>query len=184
AQLNAPYGIAVDGSGNVYVADTGNEVIRLLRPSPGSVALVNAASGVGGSVAPGEIVTIFGTGLGPDTPVIATPAADGSYAAQLGGTIVFFNSTPAPIIYSSATQVSAIVPYAMQAGGEANITVVYNGQALQDLFVPIASSAPGIFTADATGSGQAAVVNQDGSINSPANPAKLGTVVSVYATGE
>ena len=50
--------------------------------------------------------------------------------------------------------------------------------------LPVVASAPAIFTVDATGAGQGAVVNQDGTINSPANPAVRGSVVSIYATGE
>jgi uncharacterized protein (TIGR03437 family) len=50
--------------------------------------------------------------------------------------------------------------------------------------LPIAASAPGVFTVDATGTGQGAVVNQDGTVNGVANPAARGSVISIYATGE
>jgi uncharacterized protein (TIGR03437 family) len=43
---------------------------------------------------------------------------------------------------------------------------------------------PGIFTVDASGHGQGAIVNQDGTVNSAANPAAAGSYVSAYATGE
>ena len=66
AQLNDPYGVAVDRAGNVYIADTSNSRIRLLTPSgvaliyPGGI--VNAASSAAGSpVAPGSIATVYGS---------------------------------------------------------------------------------------------------------------------------
>ena len=116
AQLNQPYGIALDASGNVYVADSGNQVIRLLTPVPQSISVVNAASNVGASIAPGEIVTIYGTGLGPSTPVSATPGSNGYFGNQLAGTTVSFAGTNGVVLYTSATQVSAIVPYSLPIG--------------------------------------------------------------------
>src|SRR5206468_12649795 len=52
------------------------------------------------------------------------------------------------------------------------------------LTVPLAVSAPGIFTSDGSGRGQAAAVNQDGSPNSAATPAPSGSVIALYITGE
>ncbi len=184
AQLNDPYGIAVDGAGNVYVADTGNEVIRLLKPEASSVTMVNAASGVDGSIAPGEIITIFGTGLGPDTPVIGQPGSDGKFPTQLGGTTVSVGGTNGPVIYTSATQVSAIVPYSTVIGTTPDVTVTFQGQTFTASAVPVAGASPGIFTANAAGTGQAAAVNQDGSLNTPNSPAQLGSIISLYVTGE
>jgi uncharacterized protein (TIGR03437 family) len=187
AQLNQPYGIAIDGSGNVYVADSGNQIIRQLTPVASPISVVNAASSVGGAIAPGEIVTIYGAGLGPATLVSATPASDGSYSTQpLAGTTVTFGGLNAVILYTSATQVSAIVPYgaSVAVGYNADVTVTYQGQSFTAAAVPVAGSAPGIFTSNAAGFGQAAAVNVDGTINSSAAPAKLGTIISVYMTGE
>ena len=185
AQLNQPHGVALDSSGNVYVADSGNELIRLLTPVSSSVSVVSAASSIGGVIAPGQIVTIFGTGgLGPSTPVLAQPGTNGDFGTQLAGTTVSFTSTNAPILYTSATQVSAIVPYSMPIGGAADVTVRYQGQAFTQSSVPIAGSAPGVFTSNSSGTGAAAVVNQSGSINSPTSPAPVGSMISLYVTGE
>ncbi|HKA00544.1 MAG TPA: hypothetical protein VKE70_28730, partial [Candidatus Solibacter sp.] len=43
---------------------------------------------------------------------------------------------------------------------------------------------PALFTVNSSGLGAAATLNQDGSINTPANPADKGTVAVLFATGE
>jgi uncharacterized protein (TIGR03437 family) len=184
AQLNQPHGVALDSSGNVYVADSQNQVIRLLSPVSSSISVVNSASGVGVSITPGEIVTIFGMGLGPSTPASAQPGSNGYYGKQLVGTTVSFGGTNGPVLYTSATQVSAIVPYSVPIGGTADITVTYQGQSVTAPAVPIVSSLPGVFTLNSTGIGQASAVNQDGSINGPTSPAPTGSTISLYVTGE
>jgi uncharacterized protein (TIGR03437 family) len=184
AQLSQPHGLALDSSGNVYVADSGNEAIRLLSPAASSINVVNAASGSGVSISPGEIVTIYGIGLGPSTPVSAQPGSNGNYGTQLAGTTVSFGGTNGPVLYTSASQVTAIVPYSAPINGTADVTVTYQGQSFTESAVPITGSVPGIFTSNSGGTGQAAAFNQDGSINGPTSPAPAGTVISFYATGE
>jgi uncharacterized protein (TIGR03437 family) len=184
AQLNQPHGVALDATGNVYVADSGNNLVRLLTPVPSSIGLVNAASGVGGAIAPGELVSIYAAGgLGPSTPVSAQPGSNGSIATQLAGTTVSFGGTNAPVLYTSATKISAIVPYSVAIGGAADVTVNYQGQAFTTPAVPVAGSAPGIFTSTSSGAGPASAVNQNNSINGPTSPAPLGSIISLYATG-
>jgi uncharacterized protein (TIGR03437 family) len=89
------------------------------------------------------------------------------------------------MIYASPTQVSAIVPYSMPIGSAANVAVTFQGQtSITNSAIPITGSIPGIFTANASGVGQAAAVNHDGSINSPSSPAPQGSYISFYVTGE
>jgi uncharacterized protein (TIGR03437 family) len=184
AQLWTPYGIAVDSAGNVYVACPSNDAVRLLQPTGPGLSVTNGASNLSSSgISPGEIVVLYGSGLGPPTLVSATVGSDGLFDKQLAGTTVSFNGIAAPMIYTWTTQVSAIVPYGI-TGTTAQVTVSYQGQTTASMSVPIASSAPGIFTLNSTGTGPGAVVNQDGSINTPATPAKIGDIISIYATGE
>ncbi|MES1262665.1 MAG: hypothetical protein ABUS49_13105 [Acidobacteriota bacterium] len=196
AQFTSPYGVAVDTNGAVYVADAGNAVIRKLTPLAFSVgAVANAANlqafappvtGSGDAsnpIAAGEIVVLFGAGLGPDTLAVAAPQ-NGFFPTQLSGTQVMINGTAAPLIYSSAGAVAAVVPYAVNGLSSAQISVVYQGKTSRVATLPVAPTAPGIFTANATGSGQAAALNQDGTLNSAANPALVGSVITLYATGE
>jgi uncharacterized protein (TIGR03437 family) len=196
AQFNLPYGVAVDAKGNVYVADAGNAVIRQLTPLPFSIgAVANAASidaytppitGSGdatAAVAPGEIVVLFGTGLGPSTLTVATPSK-GFFPTSLAGTTVSFNGIAAPIYYVSSTIVAAIVPYGVYGQQSVPVSVSYQGKTSLVTTVPVAATAPGIFTADASGTGQAAALNQNLTLNSTSNPASVGSVVTFYGTGE
>jgi uncharacterized protein (TIGR03437 family) len=187
AQLNGPSGVATDSKGNVYVADTGNNAIRLLQPwdpLPSMAAVANAASNLTGAISPGEVVVLYGSGIGPTQLVKAAPGSDGSYGTQLANTSVSFNGIAAPMIYAWAAQTAAIVPYGI-AGATAQVTVTYQGQTSAPFSVSIASSAPGIFTLDSSGHGPAAAVNQDGiTVNTAAAPTKIGDIISLYATGE
>jgi uncharacterized protein (TIGR03437 family) len=63
------------------------------------------------------------------------------------------------------------------------IQVQYNGTSSEVVTVPVSEATPGIFTLNASGTGPGAIVNQDGTINSPSNPAPRSSVVSIYATG-
>jgi uncharacterized protein (TIGR03437 family) len=188
AQLNAPVGVAVDSAGKVYIADSYNNRIRVLTPtgpatSPFITAVTNAASNLTGPIAPGEIVVLPGLGLGPSQIASAHVGSDGLYDSQLGETSVQFNGIPAPMIYTWAAQVAAIVPYEV-TGSSAQVTMTYQGQTSAPITVGVAASAPGLFTLDSTGKGQAAAVNQDGLINTVLTPAQIGSVISLFATGE
>jgi uncharacterized protein (TIGR03437 family) len=94
----------------------------------------------------------------------------------------------APIIYAAQNQVNVIVPYSISGWASALAELIYlpGGNTVVDVLlgaVPVAATAPGIFTTDGSGKGSAAVTNQDGSLNSPSNPASRGSVVTFYATG-
>jgi uncharacterized protein (TIGR03437 family) len=196
ANMAEPYGVAVDKSGNVYVAEATNAIIRELTPVPFSIGAISnaatiqpfaaASSGVGDAtvpIAPGEIVAIFGTGLGPANLVSNTPT-NGVFGTQLAGTTVMIGGTAAPIIYTSANLVSAIVPYEVNGQTSVNVYVNYQGQPSVINSVPVAPTAPGIFTLNASGSGQALAVNLNGTLNSVSNPTPVGNYLILYETGE
>lgn len=152
---------------------------------PAISAIVNAASYTQGGVSPGEIVTIFGSGMGPDALVPLALTTDGSaLTTSLAGTQVLFDGVPAPMIYTSAGQVSAIVPYEVAGAQSTRATVTYQGEPSAAMTLAVTASAPGIFSIDSSGSGPGAILNQDYSVNSAANPAARGSVVMIYATGE
>ena len=194
--MGSPYGVAVDKSGHVYVAEGSNSVIRELTPVPFSIGAVsNAAtiqpftaplSGTGDAtvpISPGEIVAIFGTGLGPANIAVNAPV-NGYFGTSLAGTTVSIGGVLAPIIYTSATLVSAIVPYEVSGMTTANVFVTYQGQNSIVNSVPVAATAPGLFTLDSSGSGQALAVNLDGTLNTASHPTPVGNYVILYVTGE
>jgi uncharacterized protein (TIGR03437 family) len=157
-------------------------------PGPRIAGIVNAASYVSGAVAPGEMVSLFGTGLGPDSVTPFAPPASGQpIADSLAGVSVTFGTTPASIIFVSATQVAAMVPYGL-TGASVVVTVQYNSASSAAFTVPLASSAPGLFTLGAGGMGQGAVFNinettGEYTLNAEANPVAKGGVIVLYGTG-
>jgi len=154
----------------------------LAPPMIGSV--VNAASQVAGSVAPGEILTIYGFGAGPSNTAGFRLDTSGLVATNLNRAQVLFDGRPAPMIYGSAYQANVIVPYELAGQSTTTITLRYSDITSAPWALPVAASVPGIFTFDSTGAGQAAVLNQDNSRNSASNPALRGSVIQIYATGE
>jgi uncharacterized protein (TIGR03437 family) len=129
-----------------------------------SFAAGNAAPFPLGTVAPGEIVSLFGAYLGPGAPTVT------------------FDGMPAPVLYSGANQINAVVPYGLTSA-TTQMTVQFNGQSFGPIVMPVAAAVPGIFTLDGSGHGQAAVINQDGTFNSVSNPAPRGTIISFFACG-
>ncbi len=184
ALLNSPRDIAVDAEGNVYFSDQdNNRVRRLVAESTAIKTIVNAASLVAGWVAPGEAISIFGTRLGPVNGVAGSPV-NGAFDTTVGGTRVLFDGVPAPVLYAGVNQVNAIVPYSVAGKSTVQMQVESEGRQASAFTLAVRSAAPGLFTLSGAGTGQAAAVNQNGTINGPANPIAAGSIISLYATGE
>ncbi len=152
------------------------------QPQPVVAAAMNAASYGVLAISPGELITIFGTNLGPANGVGLQLDATGNVATILAETQVQFDGLPAPMVYAGATQVSAIVPFG-SLSNTSQVRVQYQGQTSATFPVSVAPATPGLFSADSSGSGQALATNQDGSVNSGVNPAPAGSVIVLYATG-
>ncbi|MCX6631967.1 MAG: hypothetical protein NTW28_30530 [Candidatus Solibacter sp.] len=184
ALLNGPQGLFLDGAGNLYFADTGNNRIRRLvrdavAPAPVTelpvITVVNAISLRGGAVAPGEIATIFGAGLGPDTGVTGALDAEGVLPGVLDGVEVRFDGALAPIFYAQSGQVNVQVPYTVASSETVPVEVRYQGKLAGAARVAVAPSAPAML---------ALVINPDGSSNAQSTPAPRSTWITFYATGE
>jgi uncharacterized protein (TIGR03437 family) len=149
-------------------------------------AVVNSASETPGPIAPGEFIAILGSGLGA-TPAVAALDASGDFGTDIGETEVLIGGIKAPLIYASASQVNALVPFDVETSGTVSVQVVSiagrNRANSGTWDVPLASAAPAIFTAGSTGVGQAAVLNQDSSVNSASNPAARGSTIQIFGTG-
>lgn len=145
--------------------------------------ITNAASFKPGSIAPGELLTIFGTHLGPAT--LAGYQFSGTLLdTTVAGTRVLFDGIPAPIYYTSAGQLSAFVPYATAQKQCSDVQVSFNGRLSDPVRVPVAAAQPALFTRNFSGSGSGVIFNQNSSPNSPSNPAVRGSIIAMYLTGD
>jgi uncharacterized protein (TIGR03437 family) len=180
--------ISVTGTNGAQGTLTVNVTLTVtasLPPLPTIDGVTNAASYATGAVSPGELVTLFGTAIGPATAASATTdPATGKLATTIGGVQVLFNGTAAPMIYASSTQVSAVVPYEMASVASPGVWIKYAGQTSNSYQLTTTTTAPGLFTQNSAGSGLGAILNQDNSVNGPGNRAAKGSTVQVFMTGE
>jgi uncharacterized protein (TIGR03437 family) len=174
--------VSVNASG--LAAGTYQSTITLnaggvLQPLPVTLTLgpptlskvVNSASYAEGAIAPGEIVLLGGSNLGPSSLVGLSLDANGSVSTTAGGTQVTFDGVAAPMVYASATQVAVVAPYDLDGKSSTVVQVKVGGQVSNSLTVPVTAAAPGIFSADASGTGAAATF-------------QTGDVITLYLTGE
>jgi uncharacterized protein (TIGR03437 family) len=170
------------GNGTEYAFDVGVGAPRVTASgvflSPTGVVNAASYSPPTNPVAPGELITLFGSNLANSTNTASTLP----FPSSLDGVQVLINDRPAPVYAVSPTQISAIVPYAT-SGSYASVKVVNNGQPSNTLIMYLQLCAPGIFAVPAVGHGYGAVLHADFSLVSPSNPAKQGETVQIYLTG-
>ena len=161
-------------------------------PGPQLWAVTNGASANMSVISPGGIVTIYGVGLGPMTltPFPGTNPLPVVLPASAPSTSVSINGVAAPLLYASATQVSCIVPYALAivSGNAASLVLTYGGTPSAPFSVNVSDTDPGIFTLDASGVGQGAILNFNSTtgnytVNTATNAATAGSTVVIYTTG-
>ncbi len=176
-------------NGRVYVPTFSNQLAIYglgaapVNPAaPQISAVLNGGSLVPTPVAPGEIVSILGANLGP-VPGAAFQLDDSGHVPKaLGGTQVFFDGVAAPLLYSSANRITVEAPFEL-AGPSTQIVVSIGAGASTPVSVPLASAAAALLTASQLGKGELAALNEDGSVNSAANPAPAESVVTIFASG-
>jgi uncharacterized protein (TIGR03437 family) len=177
-------GVLVSSPRNVLTLGSSGEVLDWFfgdTSGPSLVGVANAAAtSVSGRVAPGEIVSIYGVRLGPTPGVGARLDADGRVATSLAGVQVLFGGTPAPLVYVSDTQINAIAPFEIAGNASTTVQVVTPSGSPPPLNLTVVAADPSLFRSP---TGTVAALNQDGTINSPTNPAHLGSVISLYANG-
>jgi uncharacterized protein (TIGR03437 family) len=182
ALLSFPHSVAVSPTGTIYIADTGNHVIRTLTPTFPAIysgGVTNAAS-YATRISPGALAAVFGTGFGS-----TTFQADDGFAwptTTTGLVSVKVNGVAAPLYFVSPGQINFQVPWATPVTGTANVAVVVNGGSSNVASVAVGTAAPGLFYYPASG---AAIVQNtpDYSLNSPSNPAPAGSTIIAYFTG-
>jgi uncharacterized protein (TIGR03437 family) len=168
----------------VTIPGYGAALLRLANASPVVAAVVSGATFQSGPVAPGEIVSLFGAAIGPPTPASLALTNPRLVANSLAGLQVLFDGVPAPLLYASAGQVNAVVPFSVAGQSVTQVQVEYLGVLSNILPLQVAATVPGIFSIAGSGQGQGAILNaRDGSVNSALNPALRGDWVSIFATG-
>jgi uncharacterized protein (TIGR03437 family) len=179
------YPLMAAGSDMVYVMmQEGGGLARLSQNSNAQTfplaCVANAAAFYAGSVAPGEVVALFGDGLGPQEGIRTTATMQSPFPTQQAGVVVTFDGTPAPLLWVQDSQVNAVVPWELTPGQNTSVCVTYNSVTTNCLTEPVTQTSPGVFTVDGT---YAAALNQDGTVNSAANPAHLFSEITIFATG-
>lgn len=167
-------------------------------PGPSIQTITNAASFATSStvpvIAPGEIISIFGAGLGPASALLATPVGNafptsvGTPAASVEFELTTGVWTPAPIIFAQANQINCQAPFAMNPATGLRLRVIYNSIASNPFTFDGVAADPGLFTVDSSGRGQSAALNYVASpvsysLNSSSNPVTKGGVLILYLTG-
>jgi uncharacterized protein (TIGR03437 family) len=167
---NGPY--AISFSNIVASSAEGSNLLVSSAALPGGLVITNSAiqGQAAQVVAPGELVTLWISGLLPAT-------------AQASNVAVTFSGTTAPLLYTSLKQINAVTPFEVAGQGSTQIALYYQSQQVFLSSIAVAASDPGIFSVDGSGSGQAIIVNQDGTLNSASNPAPRGSIVAMFGTG-
>ncbi len=147
-------------------------------------AILNAASEQPGPIAPGEILAITGSNLGPAVGSGPVVLPSGAVATSVAGVRVLFDGIAAPVLFVRSDQVNAVVPYGIFGRVSTRVQVEVAGVPSSPIDLRVADTSPAIFTIDSSGVGQGAIVNQDATVNSPTFAAPRGSYISIYATGE
>ncbi|MBL8233960.1 MAG: hypothetical protein JNL98_36025 [Bryobacterales bacterium] len=139
-----------------------------------AAGIVNAFSNQSGPIAPGAIVSIYGSGLGPDTGVATTFDESGALPRATAGVTVTVNNIPAPIFYAQSGQLNIQIPYEVAGARDALIEVKVGGLVPPGVQVPVAAASPGLHNA---------FFKADGSLITPSNPSRGGDIIVLFATG-
>ncbi len=153
------------------------------RPQFTADAVVKAASFLPRAVSAGEIISIFGVDLGSEVGVAgALNPVTGRLATLVSDVSVSINGIPLPLFFVRSDQINAMSPVEIAGLSNALLVVRHKQVAGPSQIVPVMSTNPGIFMVPETT--RAIVLNSDGTVNDPANPAQRGSFISVFGTGQ
>ena len=189
ASSEAPAGLLslmISTETEATILSGGIRVVRpVMAPVFSSEGIVNAASFLEGPLSPGGIFSIFGEHLGPESEqgsVGRLNPLSGGLMKMTGETIVLVNGVPAPLFFARQDQINAQAPFEIAGASTAEIVVGYRLVRGPPSTAPVAATNPAMFTfPDGT---SAIALNQDGTLNSAADPAPRGSVVAVFGTGQ
>jgi uncharacterized protein (TIGR03437 family) len=174
--------IIVSGANGVAGTVTLNVSLTVTGPLPtiNPGGLVNAASNSSGPVAPGSIAAVMGS-----FPLASSSTAPSGppWPTNLGGLSIQFDGIPAPIYYASASQVNLQVPWELTGSTQVPVTATVGTQTSSPQTTNLAPFSPGLFSMNAQGSGQGAILNLQYLLVDSSNPASVGDVIQIYCTG-
>jgi uncharacterized protein (TIGR03437 family) len=178
-----PLAVVEDAWGDMFLADA---IHRVGIYYPG-LSPINAANFLNpGVLAPGMIAALYSRGNFNQFGGQASQANALPLPTQLNGVSVLFNGTPVPLFYADPNQINFEVPNGAPQSGFADLQVmdIATGRTLGDTSVIMTQALPGLFTQAGNGSGAAAALNQDNTLNSQTNQAAQGTIITLFGTGE
>jgi len=146
-------------------------------------AITNGASFLTTGLAPLMVFTVFGDNLGPDEVAVGGPDGNGRWPRSIAGVRLLIDGSAVPLLYVSKGQASGIVPGTVAGQPNVSVQAEGNGTLGTTLSAAVVLTAPALFTADASGRGQAAAINEEGGLNGPITPISVGSIVVLYATG-
>jgi len=173
--------LAFDSGGALHTAGYAELVSSFSPPSsafesaaPQIFGVTNAtgAGSLSGRVSAAEVFSIYGLNLGPATGVSSQLNSQGLVPTTVAGVEVLIDGVAAPLLYVSATQINAVAPVELSLDSIVDMNLTVNGTALPAFRMAVDSQPPEVFPA---------AMNQDGTVNSAANPAKAGSFVTVWA---
>jgi len=202
-QNDIGYGVAVDPSGNAYVTGitsstdfpvtqgafqtqsggNGNSDAFFVKyqfatvtgpPALNTGGVVNGSNFAAGPVAPGSVISIFGSNL----IASAAGATNVPLPTNLGGVLAIINGSPAPLFYVGPSQINAQVPYSV-GPGTATLQVNAPNGTTSTVQFQVAQAAPYVNALN----GRAIAVDTNNNLITPQNPARVGSTVVVYFTG-
>jgi uncharacterized protein (TIGR03437 family) len=175
--------VAADSTGLLHVAGPTGIVSTVAAggtPAMRIFGIANAAYGpLTGRIVPAELISIYGPHIGPATPVTAT-ATSGLLPTSLAGVQVLINGVAVPLLYVSDSQINAVAPQAATPNSSMTVQIVSNNVTSPSFPATVVAAEPEVFR---NADGTAAAINQDNTLNSAANPAKAGSIVSIWTTG-
>jgi adhesin/invasin len=146
-------------------------------PFPQSV-LSSASFLETGILAPGALISVFGSGLATAPTSGTTPLP-----TDLAGTEVTLGGQLLPLLYASDGQVNAQVPYSLSLNTQLQLQVKRGTTLSVPQALTVAAAQPAVFTADVSGHGQGAIVNVQNVVVDANAPAASGDTVVIYCTG-
>jgi uncharacterized protein (TIGR03437 family) len=152
-------------------------------PAPATVTCI-ADSGdyQSDAVAPGELISVFGNRIGPAAPAVAQSLAGNFIGPDLSGMRVLANGMPAPLLYADSGQINLVMPFGV-AGDQVHFEVYRNQTRITEFDKSLRPRHGGLFTTEPPSAGRLAALNQDGTVNSDANPAASGSIVTIFVSG-